>query len=334
MTLLRHLLAAAVGLVAIYLISTAASAYQDVQLAEIGYFVCAAAGLTLLTGTSGQISLGHGAFMAAGAYITALLMAHGGVPFAVVLTAAALGTAAIGALIGTAAARLRGPYLAGVTLAFAVGLPAIANYGSLANVLGGENGLTVAPSAPPASLGATFPLERWQAWIAGLATVVVLFLLANLQHSRLGRSMRAIRDDEVAASLAGLRVARVQVLAFVVSAGCAGVGGGLLAFVTNLAAPGAFPLSLSLGLLAAVILGGLGSLAGAVYGSILLVVLPTWASNLAGTLHLSRNVYANLPLVVYGGVLIVAMLAFPTGIQGAVRTVCRAARRAVPLRRT
>jgi branched-chain amino acid transport system permease protein len=109
----------------------------------------------------------------------------------------------------------------------------------------------------------------------------------------------------------------------VVSAAAAGLGGALLAFVTGLAAPGAFELTLSLQLLAAVVLGGLGSLPGAVYGAALLVFLPAWSADLATGLHLSRNVYANLPLAVYGAVLIAVMLLFPTGIQGALRRISR-----------
>src|SRR5919198_2619575 len=236
---------------------------------------------------------------------------------------AGLAAALVGALVGVAAARLRGPYLAGATLAFAVGLPALADYRGLKDSLGGANGLTVAMPPPPLSLGETFPLERWQAWITGGCLVITLFLLGNLQRSRMGRTMRAVRDDEIAAALSGVDVARTQVLAFVVSATCGGLAGALLAFVNGLAAPGAFPLALSLALLTAVILGGLGSLAGAGYGAALLALLPTWSADLADSLHLSRNVYANLPLAIYGVVLVAVMIGFPQGIQGGLRRVAR-----------
>jgi branched-chain amino acid transport system permease protein len=320
-TLLRHLGWSLAGLLGLYLLTISVEAYRDLQLATIAYTAIAAAGLTVLTGASGQISLGQGAFMAVGAYTAALLMIHRDWPFGLVLVGCVLVTAVVGALVGAAAARLRGPYLAGATLAFAVGLPALATYRGLRETLGGGNGLTVPTKPPPLSLGETFPLERWQAWICGLCLVLTLFLLANLQASRFGRHLRAVRDDEVAAALAGVDVARVQVLAFVVSAACAGLAGGLLAFVNSLAAPGAFPLALSLSLLTAVVIGGLGSLAGAVYGSILLVLLPTWSADLAQRLDLSRNVYANLPLAVYGVVLIAVILGFPQGLQGALRRI-------------
>jgi branched-chain amino acid transport system permease protein len=128
-----------------------------------------------------------------------------------------------------------------------------------------------------------------------------------------------VRDDEVAAALSGIRVARVQILAFVVAAACAGLGGGLLAFVTSLAAPGAFGLTLSLQLVTAVILGGLGSLPGAVWGSLLLVLMPSWAADLGGAANLSHDVASNLPLAIYGLVLIIVMIAFPGGIQEGIR---------------
>jgi branched-chain amino acid transport system permease protein len=128
-----------------------------------------------------------------------------------------------------------------------------------------------------------------------------------------------VRDDEVAAAVAGLHVARLQVIAFVVSAACAGLAGGLFVVVNSLAAPGAFQLDLSIALLTGAVLGGLGSLAGAIWGAAAIVLLPTWADDLSKALSLPAKVGANLPLAVYGVVLIVVMLAAPQGIQGAVR---------------
>ncbi len=255
--------------------------------------------------------------MAVGAYTAALLMIHLHWPLALVLAAATLVTALLGVVVGAAAARLRGPYLAGATLALAVGLPSLADYWSL----GGQNGLTVPTAPPPAALGETFPLERWQAWIAGGCAVLTLWVLANLTRGGFGRALRAVRDDEVAAALGGLRIARLQIQAFVVAAACAGLGGGLLAFVTSLAAPGAFTIALSLQLVTAVILGGLGSLTGAVWGSLLLVLVPSWAADFGSSAHLSHDVAANLPLAIYGLVLIAVVIAFPGGIQGALRLV-------------
>ncbi len=319
-TLGRHTTAAVVGIAVLVLTVQRLSDYRNSQLAPIGYMLCAAAGLTVLVGLSGQISLGHGAFMAVGAYTLALLKHtwssnHPNLQLIALLLASAVTAAAFGAVVGVAAARLRGPYLAGATLSLAIGLPSLASYEGLPQ-LGGNNGISVGSVVPPNG----FDLYRWQSVVCGVAAVIVLWVLANVSHSRVGRSMRAVRDDEIAASLAGLSVARVQVLAFVISAAVAGVAGGLLALVSLAAGPGAFPLSLSLALLAAVVFGGLGSLTGAAYGSVVIVLLPTWSQSLSRALSLhSDKVANNLPLLVYGVVLAVAMLAFPSGLQGALR---------------
>ncbi|MEU6038613.1 branched-chain amino acid ABC transporter permease [Actinomadura sp. NPDC047616] len=331
--LARHALGAVAALAALYLLTGAAGPYRDLQIAQAAYLTCAVAGLTVLTGLGGQISLGHGAFMAVGAYTTALLLIHRAWPLAAVLVAAVAVTAAVGTVVGAVAARLHGPYLAGATLAFAVGLPGLAGYTPLLDLLGGQNGLAVPPAAPPAALGETFPVERWQAWMACLGAVLTLFLLANLTRGRFGRTLRATRDDEIAAALHGVRVARVRIAATVVSAACAGLAGGLLAVVTALAAPGAFPLTLSLQLIAAIVIGGPGSLAGAVWGALVLVFVPAWASDVAQRADLSHNVASNLPLALYGLVLIVVTLAFPRGVQGGLRAAWAALSRAALARR-
>lgn len=320
-TLVRSLGLVVVGAGVLALLSSAISAYNDLQLATGAYYFAVLAGLTVLAGLSGQISLGQGALMAVGAYTVALLIGNEGWALVPALVAAVVVTALVGLPVGAAASRLRGPYLAGATLAFAVGLPALAD--KFPGTFGGENGLTISPPTPPSSLGASFPLERWEAWIACAGALVVLFVLYNLIHSGIGRSFRAVRDDEISASLCGLRVGRAQTLAFVVSAGCAGLGGGLLTVVLQLAQPGAFPLQLSLSLLTGVVLGGLGSLVGAIWGAAVLVLLPNWTNDLAHSFSLSTKVSANLPLAIYGLVLIGAMLLWPSGIQGGVHALGR-----------
>jgi branched-chain amino acid transport system permease protein len=123
----------------------------------------------------------------------------------------------------------------------------------------------------------------------------------------------------VAASLAGLNVARLQILAFVVSAACAGLGGALLAVVTGIVGPGAYTLTLSIALLTAAVIGGLGSLLGAVWGSLLLVLVPSYLTNVAASHGLSGGASSSVPIAAYGVVLIVVMLVFPAGIQGGLR---------------
>jgi branched-chain amino acid transport system permease protein len=316
MTLIRHL-AAAVGVAVILgVVSVMLGAYRDYQMAEVAAYVVAVAGLSVLIGLSGQISIGNGAFMAIGGYASALLLLHLGWPLAVVFVASAVIAAAAGAVFGIAAARLRGPYLAGATLMLAVALPSIAI--QYAGVFGGDQGLSVTITTP-AFLGATFPPTRWLAWVTCAAALIALILLANLGHSRVGRNWRAVRDDEVAAALSGLNVARLQVLAFVISAACAGLGGASLAAVSGIVAPGAYTLTLSIALLTATVVGGLGSLPGALWGSLLLVLVPSYLTNVAASHGLSGAASSSVPIAVYGVVLIVVMLVFPAGIQGALR---------------
>src|SRR5947209_7076535 len=162
-TLLRSLLLVVIAGLVLLVVTTSLSSYRNLQLANGAYYFCVLAGLTVLAGSSGQISLGHGALMAVGAYTVAKLSGAG---WAVLpeLAAAVVATLIVGIPVGMAASRLRGPYLAGATLAFAVGLPALAD--KFPTFLGGENGLAINPPIPPSWLGADFPLERWEAWIA------------------------------------------------------------------------------------------------------------------------------------------------------------------------
>jgi branched-chain amino acid transport system permease protein len=318
--LLRILGVALLGAVIIVILSIKLNAFRDYQIAEIAVYVTAVAGLTVLTGLSGQISLGNGAFMAIGAYTTALMLAHLGWPFVAVLVVAGIVSAATGAIVGVAAARLHGPYLAGVTLMLGVALPFLAFV--YPSTLGGDQGLNVVYTQP-AFLGANFPLTRWQAWISSAVALVVLVLLANLGRSRVGRNWRAVRDDEVAAALAGINVARARVLAFVVSAACAGLAGALLAVITALVAPGAFTITLSIALLTGAVIGGLGTLFGAIWGSLVIVLVPVYATDVATSHGLSTAVASNIPVAAYGVVLILVMLIFPQGIQGGVLWLLR-----------
>ena len=311
--LLRHTLFALAAFAAVVLLTLVTDEFTNLRLATIGYYLIAVAGLTLLTGLTGQVSLGHGAFMFIGAYTVALLVKH--VPsfplWADLLLASAAGGLA-GLLAGAAAARLRGPYLAGATLALAVGLPALTR--RFQDFLGGSNGLGFTVHSRPS--GVAVPELRWQTWIVWLSVLIALVLVVNVVRGRLGRDFRAVRDDEVAASLSGIAVGRTKILAFLISAVCGGLAGGLQAFLLGTAAPGSFTPALSLSLLAAVVLGGLGSLWGALWGAVALVYFQAWSEDLADVLHLNTDVANNLPLAVYGVILIVVVLAFPRGIQG------------------
>ena len=316
MTLARHAGAAIIAAVVIWVLTVQLSSFRDYQIADIAVYLVAIAGLTVLIGLSGQISLGNGAFMAIGAYATALLQMHLNWPLWALFPASAAIAAVAGVAVGAAAARLHGPYLAGATLLLAVALPSFAT--QYPGVFGGDQGLSVTVTAP-AALGVDFPPTRWLAWVNAAAALIVLVLLANLARSRIGRSWRAVRDDEAAAALAGLNVARLRVLAFVVSAACAGLAGSMLAVYSSQVSPGSFTVTLSIALVTGAVIGGLGSLAGALWGSLVIVLVPTYVTDVATSHGLSSAVAANIPVAAYGVVLIAVMLLFPNGIQGGLR---------------
>jgi len=307
-------------------------AYTNYNVAGIAIFAISAAGLTVLTGVNGQVSLGHGALMMIGAYTTSVLLQwHPDLPMLLALLASIATTGVAGAIIGIAGARLRGPYLAGATLALALALPQVPTH--FASLFGGNQGIIVPAPAAPGVLGAGFPPDQWLAWVCLAAALVTLFLLANLVRGGTGRRLRMVRDNEVAARLAGVDVARTQVLAFVISAVCAGLAGSLFAYWVGITSPAGFTLNLSLSLLTAIVIGGLGSLLGAVLGAVVLVYLPVWTGGLASSLNLASNVANNVPLAVYGVVLIAAILVFPRGIAGGIASARQALTKTVGSRR-
>lgn len=332
-TLPRHLLLAVAVVVGVGIVLELVGDFRASQLVLLAAYGVAAMGLTLLTGVNGQISLGHGALMAVGGYTTALMLrAEQPLPFPVICLVAVLVTALVGALVGVAAARLHGPYLAGATLALAVALPGVALYFS--ETLGGEPGLTVRPPDPPEAVtdvislitGTSVSNSKYQAYLGWVALAITLFLLSNLMRSRVGRTWRAVRDDEVAAELAGIDLGRVRVQAFVVSAACAGLAGAVYAVFVRLAAPSAYTIVLSLGLLAAIVIGGLGSMLGAVIGSAVLVFLPQITTDFGAARGLDQTQAAQLAPLVYGVVLVLVILVAPAGLVGTVRNRLRARR--------
>lgn len=326
-TLLRHVLLAVAGLVVVILVVETSSDFRSAQFAAMAYLGIAAGGLTVLTGLNGQISLGHGAFMAIGAYTTALLYqdAEPVLPVVGALAAATVVALVVGAAVGVAAARLHGPYLAGATLALAIAVPGIAVF--FDETFGGEQGLTVRlPEVPSWFADIVFFItahdvssSKYVAYIGWLSLIGVFVLLANLSRSRVGRTWRAVRDDEVAAELAGINLGRARVLAFLVSAACAGMAGSVMAMAVRLTAPSGFTLTLSLTLLTAVVLGGLGSLLGALIGAALLTFLPQVATGVGADLGLSDLQSAELAPLVYGLTMVLVILLAPAGIVGSAR---------------
>ena len=298
------------GGVVLYFLSGVVDELRVYQGASIAVYVIAISSIILLTGYSGQVSLGHGALMAVGAYAAAVLRIEYNLPIVLCFVAAVLAAAIGGALLGAAAARLTGPYLAGTTLALAIGLPSLANQFT---ILGGEQGLIFDVGFPPLSLGEDFTQYKWFFWIAALAALISMWVVRNVLGSRYGRSWRAGRGHEVAAQLAGINTARSKVLAFTISAGIAGLAGALLAMTIGTVSPSAFPLTLSFALLTGAVLAGITTLGGVIVGAFVLVIIPEIADVIAHRLGTSESVTSNLPGLIVSGLLILTVLFVPNG---------------------
>jgi branched-chain amino acid transport system permease protein len=266
------------------------------QLTYVGAYAIAILGLIVLTGTGGQISLGHGAFLAVGGYLTALLAHHAGIGYGVAIPLAALTCAVLGIGLGFVALRLEGVYLALATFALAVAVPPTLKH--FKAFTGGTQGITL-PSAGDRPL-------YYVSWgIAGVLLVLTAFAL----RSGVGRSLRALRDNELAAVAFGIDPAAYKTLSFGWSAAYAGIAGALLATATAYVSPDTYGYALSFTLLAGAVLGGLRTVYGALVGAAIVEYLPQLADRM-GTAA---------PSVVYGVAQIAVMLFLPAGIAGVVR---------------
>lgn len=306
---IRLLVFIAIGLIAFFL-SNVVDELRVFQGATLSVYAVAISSIVLLTGFSGQISLGHGALMAVGGYSAVLAHNHWKVSVPISFVIAVLVTSIFGSILGWAAARLKGPYLAGTTLALAVGLPSLANQ---FGILGGEQGLTFDIGAPSKSLGTDFTQYKWYFWIAALAALIMIWFVQNILTSRYGRQWRAMRSSPVSAALSGINLARSKVLAFTVSSGIAGLAGALLVMTLNLVTPSAFPLSLSFAIVTGAVLAGVTNLAGGLIGGLVLVAIPDIADLLAGKLGGAEKITANLPGFITSLLLIVTVLLLPNG---------------------
>jgi branched-chain amino acid transport system permease protein len=248
--------------------------------------------------------------MAIGAYSATLARNEFQVPIILTFFIAVLAAAFGGALLGAAAARLSGPYLAGTTLALAIGLPSLANQFS---ILGGEQGLLFDVGWPPLGLGEDFTQYKWFFWIAALAALISTWLLSNILSSRYGRNWRAGRSNEVAAQICGINTGRSKILAFTISAGIAGLAGALLSMTIGTVSPSAFPLALSFALLTGAVLSGVSTLSGVMIGAVILVAIPEIADVVAHRIGSSENITTNLPGFIISALLILTVLFVPNG---------------------
>jgi branched-chain amino acid transport system permease protein len=316
------------------------SDFKAREYSYVGIYLVALLGLNILTGYTGQISLGHGAFMAIGGYTTAILMAgneqfggsvSGGVKDLWTLPVAGLVAGLVGLAFGLPALRLSGLYLALATFAVAVAMPSTVKRfehftgGGTGIQLFGTDQLTGSTSNVHV-LGRSFTPNDWMyylAWSIALALFAVAWLILR---GRTGRAFRAVRDSETAAVSSGVSLARYKTLAFGISAAYAGVAGGLFAIASAFVNPDTFPVALSIYLLVGIVVGGLGGLAGLVFGAIFIAFLPLWAQGQdLGSLLPNRIVEETQkpggPAIVYGVVLILLMFVLPNGVGGLFRKI-------------
>jgi branched-chain amino acid transport system permease protein len=287
-----------------------ASEYMLTQLHFIGIYAIVGLGLMLLVGFTGQISLGHAAFLAVGAYTEALLQAAGW-PFWLTLPAAALLSAAVGIVVGLPALRLKGIYLAIATLAFGVIVEEIA--ARWESITGGNSGLHLKPIE---LLGRKFDGDADFYYLVLALTTLAVVALANLLRSPTGRAFVAIRDSEISAACLGVNLARYKTMSFALSAALTGVGGALYAHKVTFISPEQFTLLVSIELVTIVILGGVGSLHGAVFGAAFIIVLPQLISLAKDYLPAGVAGAAGLQSTVFGLVLIGFILFEPMGLYG------------------
>jgi branched-chain amino acid transport system permease protein len=281
--------------------------YRVGQFTLVLAYAVAALGLNLLVGYNGQISLGHGAFFALGAYTSALLIEKAGLPYLLTVPLAGALAFAVGFVFGVPALRLRGLYLALVTLALAIATPQlIKRFDGLTE---GTQGLTVEQPESPGWL----PLADDQfLYLLTLVVAAIMFALAwSLMRSQVGRAVQAVRDGEIPASTLGVDLASTKTRVFALSAGYAGVAGALYVFAIGFVAPEAFTVTISLAFLAAIVVGGLATIVGAVFGALFIEFVPVYAS----------DVNDALTGVIYGGVLILAMFLLPGGVTGLLRRI-------------
>jgi branched-chain amino acid transport system permease protein len=273
--------------------------YHEGLAAKVAIFFIAVLGLNILTGYTGQISIGHGAFMAIGGYTTAVMSHYHHTNLLLTLPLAFVIAFGFGVIVGIPALRFSGVYLALATFAFAVSIPQFALKWS--KFFGGSNGIQTA----------TAPTHLWL-YVVSWSCAGILFLVAWLVlRGRTGRAFRSIRDSEIAAAASGVTLPIYKTLAFGISAAFAGVAGSLFVLATNgFAQPNEFGVFLSLELLVGAAVAGLGSLWGVLIGAIFIALLPTVSADvpLIGSAHGQD--------VVFGLIVIGVMLILPTGFAG------------------
>ncbi|TAK44694.1 MAG: branched-chain amino acid ABC transporter permease [Betaproteobacteria bacterium] len=303
----RQLIVLAVVLALACALPFLVSNYRTFQFTLVLVYAIALLGLNILTGYNGQISLGHGAFYAIGAYCTAILMDKFGVPYWATLPVAGAVCLVAGFLFGLPALRLEGLYLALATFALGVSLPQLLKNHHVEKWTGGVQGIVI--SKPDAPFGLPLSPDQWL-YFFSLAVAILMFALArNLLRGRIGRAMVAIRDHHIAAETMGVDTAMVKSLSFGVSAMYTGVAGALGAIAVQFVAPDSFNIFLSIVFLVGIVVGGLASITGAIYGALFIQFVPNIADELSKA----------APWAIFGVFLILFVYLMPAGVAGALR---------------
>jgi len=288
--------------------------YRVFQFNLVLIYAIAILGLNILVGFNGQISLGHGAFFAIGGYTTAVLMDKLGMPYWATLPFAAVLCFVLGFLMGFPALRLGGHYLALATYALALAVPQLLKYKKIEGLTGGVQGIVLNKPEPPFSfrfLGQPFNADRWLYFFT-LAVAALMFLLAwNLLRGRIGRALVAIRDHPIAATAMGINLPLFKSTAFGVSAAFTGVAGALGAVCVAFVSPDSFSVFLSISLLVGLVVGGLASIPGAIFGAAFIQFVPNIADELSKA----------APWAIFGVILIGLMYLMPTGVMGLIGTL-------------
>jgi branched-chain amino acid transport system permease protein len=285
--------------------------YHLFQLTMVVVYAIAILGLSLLTGFNGQISLGHGAFYAIGAYTTAILMSSWNVPYWATLPISAIVCACVGFLLGLPALRLDGLYLALTTFALAVAVPQILKYKLFEDWTGGVQGLVI--DKPEAPFGLKLSPDQWL-YIFTVAVAVVLYVISwNIVRGRIGRAMMAIRDHAMAAEAMGINLPMVKTRAFALSAMYTGLAGSLGAIAVQFVAPDSFGVFVSIFLFVGLVVGGVSSIGGTLIGAAFIEFVP----------NLADKVSKAAPGAVYGVILIAVMFLMPAGAGGFLQSMWR-----------
>jgi branched-chain amino acid transport system permease protein len=291
------------------------SDFRSFQVTQILVYAIAVLGLNLLTGFNGQISLGHGAFFALGAYVAAVLMDKAGVPYWATVPVVAAVCFVAGFVFGLPALRLAGHYLALATFSLALAVPQLLKHPALENWTGGVQGIFLSKPQPP--FGLAVSQDRWLYWFVLLHVVVLFVCAANLLRGPVGRAIRAIRDQPLAAETVGIDNARYKTTVFGISAMYTGIAGALSAIVLQFVAPDSFTMFLSIYFLVGVVVGGIGSIWGAFLGAAFILVVP----------NLSADVSKSATGALYSLVLLLLIWRMPNGLWSGIMWLWRVATR-------